>query len=544
MHAGFAARPTQPARDLRTTRLILLFLIVSFALALCCVCTRNIYDDEHTSLNFVHLYTSQIIQTANSSDVHPPGMYLLTHYAFEAIPSPRWMTLFVVFLLYAGLAVFVFALTPLFATLRGRICFLALATLSPQLLMWGLTFRWYGWWTPLALIVLVYAIQPMRVALPHITWMRSVVLAVLLAALFYLNYITLLFIVALAAALVFRYGFRPWKQYVVAFLVFLLLISLQLHAFYTVHLAGSHTQRASLLISFARLIQGLFVSEAFLPWHPIAIAALVCFGALIIFGALKIIRTWSVAGVLLTPQRGLAGIILFAVVFFLLITLSGLGMKPRNALILIATLAPLLALFVESLPSQVLQSGLLVFFLLWEGVGIEHLIVRRGLAKSNMNNHPEEVVAYIRQASSDCSVVVTYDPLLTLSLEESGMAHQLVVAPPGSTLAIRRPVFNGETCGSMDVYWVTSYLGGMGEGGEQLAKEMVAAESSRKGQIQTHDFSYDPDAARKRRFKKFGDNSDVPDFRYVVQSETISSTALSKILKLLPDYADASLAQN
>lgn len=542
MHAGYAARPTQPAIELATTRLVLLVLIVSFALSLGCVATRNIYDDEHSSLYFVRLSTSQIIQAANSSDVHPPGMYLLTHYAFKAIPSPRWMTLAVLVLMYAGLAVFVRNVTPLFATMRGRICFLALATLSPQLLMWGLTFRWYGWWTPLALIVLVHALQPEKVEVPHISYVRSSVVGILLAALFYINYITLLFTLALSAAVAFRYGSRPWKRYVVALIVFLLLVSPQLRAFYAVHLPGNHGQRANPLVSSARLLQGTFISEAYLPWHPIAVAALLCFGALITFGILRTIRPSSLSGALLATKRGLPSVILFAAVFFMLVALSGLGMKPRNALILIPTLAPLFALIVESLPSRALQSMLLVFFFLWEGVGIEHLILRRGLAKSNMNNHPEEVITYIRQASGSCSIVVTYDPLLTLRLEESSLPNLLVLAPPDSTLAVHRSAFNREACRVTDIYWVTSYLGGMGAGGEQLAKEMFAAKSPLKGQEQTRNFSYDPDAAGKRRFKLSDDRSELPDYRYVVQSARISAKDLSESLKLLPDYADASVA--
>lgn len=547
MWTGCAACPNPPARHLRATRLILFFLIVSFALSLCCVASRNIYDDEHTSLYFVRFSASQIIQAANSSDVHPPGMYLLAHYAFKVIPSPRWMTLFVLILLYAALSLFVFQITPLLATMRGRICFLALVTLSPQLLMWGLTFRWYGWWTPLALIVLVHALQPsVAVQSLRFSYPRAVVIAIMLAVLFYLNYITLLFIMALAAALLLRYGLKPWKHYALTLLLFLLFVSPQLHAFYSVHLAGSQKQRANPFVSFARLLQGTFPSEAYLPWHPVAIAAFLCFAVLSILGAIKAIRaarTLSTAGALLTPHRGLAGVILFALVFFVLLALSGLGMKPRNGLILVPTLAPMFALVVENLPSRAMQSALLMFIFLWEGIGIEHLILRRGLAKSNMNNHPEEVIAYIRQTSPKCSVLVTYDPLLTLTAEESGVDNLLVLAPSESTLSIHRAAFNLNACDPVEIYWVSSYLGGLGDGGKQFAKEMLGSEAVVKARLQSRSFDYDPEAARKRRLTQFRDASDLPDYRYVVQTAQISKAELSVISKQLPDFEDASITR-
>src|ERR1039458_1187485 len=104
--------PPSPPRNGRV--LTSAFLAVSLLVSLAFLSVRNIYDDEALSLAVVDSSVSQIIKAANTGDVHPPGMYLLAHFAYQAIPSPRWMTLFTLLLLYAGLSVFAFAVAPLF----------------------------------------------------------------------------------------------------------------------------------------------------------------------------------------------------------------------------------------------------------------------------------------------------------------------------------------------------------------------------------------------------------------------------------------------
>jgi hypothetical protein len=121
------------------------FLAISFILALVFLASRNIYDDEFTNLDYVGRSLQAIVHIANTEDVHPPGMYVLSHLAYLAIPSPRWMTLAPLLVLYAGLSAFVLTVAPLLTTRTSRICFLLLATLHPQLMMWSNSIRWYGW---------------------------------------------------------------------------------------------------------------------------------------------------------------------------------------------------------------------------------------------------------------------------------------------------------------------------------------------------------------------------------------------------------------
>jgi hypothetical protein len=529
--------------------LVVCFLILSFALALGCVALRNIYDDEHTSLTYVRLSVTQIVREANLADVHPPGMYLLAHFAFAAIPSPRWMTLIVVLLLYAGLGCFAFSLTPLLLTLRERVCFLALATLHPQLLLWGVTIRWYGWWTPLALATLVYALQPrVQRQSAQFGYARALVLGSALAALFYISYVTLVFALALAVALLFRYGPRPWKQYGVVVLCFAFLVWPQLGAFREVHMARSALQRSTPLVSLARLVQGTFSSEAYLPWDPMAVAAAVGFSALLALGLRRFVgkvRAGSLAQVLLRCDGGLASIVAFALSFGLLVAVSGLGAKPRNALILAPALAPLFALVVGSLRWVKLQSGVIVFVLLWEAIAMEHILGRHGLMKANRNDRPEEVIHLIQQTLAahpppGCSVLVTYDPLLTLTAEQSTIPNLLIEAPAETTLALRRPAFSTNGCIGIDIFWVRSSLGGFGAGGTALTERMTESKTAIEEPLSTHRLGFDPDAARKRRWTRFGDTTELADFRYVVESARIRVDQLPAVLGQLRGFRSAS----
>ncbi len=534
-----------PAR-LPGNTLAALFLALSFLLSLAFLAVRNTYDDEYSNLSYVGMSVPQVVHTANSTDVHPPGMYLLTNLAYRAIPSPRWMTLFTLLLLDAGLAVYLFSLAPLFPNRGAQVCFLLLAALHPQLLMWGNTIRWYGWWTGVALLTLVVALQPgARAAQPDesrdgllpLGYARSALLGLLLAALFFLNYITLVFGAALALTLLFRYGLRAWKQYLLVLAVFCPLVYRQIHPFLTVHIPGGQGQRSNPVLSLARLVEATLCSEAYLPWHPLAIIALLVFAGL---ASVAVLRGWrqvrehGASAALLTPHRGLASLVLFSLLFFVLVAAAGFGVKPRNGLLLIPTLAVPFALALGTLRPR-LRVAALVLLALWAGVGIGHLLLREGLTKSNMNNRPEELTRWIAaKGGADCSVVVTYDSLMALTLDESRLPRLEVLSPIASPVPVHLQAFPPSACPRIDLYRVSSYLGGMGLWGQQMQGEVNAAAPASS---QTLYLSRDPDAAAKRRFTFIKGASDLPDYRYVVTVNPVSPAEFGQIEQRLPDFA-------
>jgi hypothetical protein len=410
--------------------------------------------------------------------------------------------------------------------------------------MWGNTFRWYGWWTGLALVTLVVALQPDPSAVqPRLMYTRSVLLGLLLACLFYINYITLIFMITLSVAMFIRYSWGAWKRYLAVFAVFLALIVPQLHAFLTVHSVNSKGQRSGILLSVARLIEGVVCSEAYLPWHPLAILSVLIFLFLAIVGvrqAAHLSRSPSALLVAWKASNSLVSIVLFSLIFFALVALSGLGAKPRNGLLLLPVLAPLVALLVDTLRPIFAQYAFIGLIGLWSAVGVEHLLRRQGLAKANLINRPEEVVSFLRDTRGrDCSVVVTYDALLTLTLSTSNLQQLLVLSPDQNPIYRHRRPFNPTQCPRIDLNLVKSYTGGFGGSGGVLNSEMDAAARTVRGPWQTRQFSLDPDAARKRKLSFIGGASDLPDYRYTVTFAQIAPSSLNAIRRELPHFSAA-----
>jgi hypothetical protein len=530
------------------------FLLLSAALSIVLLAVRNLSDDEISSLNTITSPVSSILRLIAATDAHPPGMYLLGHFAFRVLPSFRWMNLFSTVVLYAGLVVFLSQVTPLLARTRSKICFLLIATLHPQLLMWGVTYRWYGWWTGLALIALTIALQPLQPK-PRFDLARASVLGLLLACLFYLNFITFLFAFALAAAMLLRYHTEPRTQLVVSALattvVFLALSAPQFPAMLTVHLPNGQSQRSGVLNSTLHLVQSIAASEAYLPWHPLAIAADLLFAVLCLRGLVLLLSLFSSRRGSETsfppPPTALVTILLFGLLFFALVAVTGLGGKPRNGLLLVVVFAPAAALITGTLHTRT-QTAILIFFACWSAVGITHLAGRYGLSKSSMISRPEQVAAFVRQTSGpDCSVIVTYEAILAFTITQANLPHAVVVSP------FREPVLGGShdlptsDCAHARLYAVQSYLGEPGDETQALQQQLQSASHFIDGPPRTDSFSFDPDAARKRSLARIpalglASAAALPDYRYVVISGPIDPRRIPPMRQAMPDYLSGYIA--
>jgi hypothetical protein len=533
-------------RKLNPHTLAAALIAVSAAFSVTVLAVRNLYDDEISALDLITSPIANILRTTAAKGVHPPGMYLLAHVAYRVVPSLRWMDLFPCLFVYAGLAIFLYQVTPLFARTRSQLCLLLLATLHPQLLLWNTTFRWYSWWTGLALITLTATLQP-RNPRPTLGAVRALALAVLLACLFYLNYITLLFVVALGAAMLLRYRARGWKRLLLPALlmlgVFCVLIAPQLHTMIAVHIPDSGDQRFNLVSSFLRLLQSISTSEAYLPWHPLAILAGLLFATLCVVGSIAGLRLLRRSASTDASGSGLASLLVFGLLFFLLVAVTGLGGKPRNGLLLIPVLASAAALIVGTLRPRA-QNAILLFFALWSAVGIAHILGRYGLTKASMNDRPEQVVAFVRQtAGPGCAIVVTHDIGLAFSLAQANLPRTLIVSP------YLPPIFGGSRslpggdCAQTRLYAVESYLGASSPWTQTLGSELKFSTGFIHGQPRVDRFSFDADARRKRSLARIpglgGDlaaAAALPDYRYVVTSGPVDRTDLEAMRKRIPDF--------
>ncbi len=513
------------------------FLLVSFLMALAFLAARNIYDDEIGTADLLPMSTARIIATMNHADVHPPGMYVLAHLGYQVIPSARWVTLFPLLCLYGGLTVFVLAVLPLFRGTATRLAFLLFAMLHPQLLMWGNSIRWYPWWTGVALLAVVVAQDPRDPERRELAFGRAAGLGLLLGCMFYLNYITIIFSLALVAGMVVRYGWRVWRPLVVTAFVALAIVAPQLHAFLTVHLRGSGGQRSKAAVSTARLLQSLICSEAFLPWHPMAVLAAVMWlviGMVAVLRAVRFVRARPF-GVLPDDERCLISLLVLSFMLVGLVAVTGLGGKPRNGLVLVPLLAPAMALAVGSLRRREIRLAAMGFFVLWSGWGIAHLLRREGLTKSGMNNRPDEVLRFIESSrGSECSVVVTYDPVLSFFLVESHLPRQLVLTLTQNSLYRSAAPFAAKDCGATKLYVVQSYLGGFGGYETILPDQLRAAVKFIHAPMAVNKFSFDPDAGMKRRLTFVGGSAGLPDYRYMVGSGEMDGAKLGELEAAMP----------
>ncbi len=541
-------------RKLNPRSLAAVFLLVSAVVSIAVLAMRNLYDDELSSLDLVIGPARNILHHTAVANVHPPGMYLLAHVAYLILPSFRWVNLFPAAFLYAGLSFFLLQVTPLFARARSQVCLLILATLHPELLMWGACFRWYGWWTGLALIALTIALQP-REPTPSLSSARAATLGLLLASLYYLNYITFLFAIALAVAMLLRYRIQPLRELLLrgllACAVCFVLIAPQLHTMFAVHLQQNSTQRDGVATSFLRLLQAIAASEAYLPWHPLAILSCIFFAALLVAGATapwrRQRRTADREG--LQANTALTAITVFGVLFFLLIAVSGLGGKPRNGLLLIPVLAPAVACAVGTFRPRV-QDAALLFLALWGAVGIAHLLGRYGLAKASMNDRPEQVVSFVQQTSGGgCSVVVTTDAGLAFSFAQSRLPRLLIVS------TYHESVFGGARslpavdCAHTILYAIQSYAGGESAWQRRISKELWSSTESFMAPPRMHSFNLDPEASRKRSLARMpllghdlADAAQLPDYRYVVSFAPIRRADVEAMRQRMPDFISGASA--
>ena len=540
--------PRQHISNSAVRRFTIFTLALSAIVAVAVLGARNLYDDEILSLPIITSAPLAIIRFAATSDVHPPGMYLLAHLALRLLPSFRWMNLIPMAVLYGGLWWFVVDFVPLFRRPVSQALFLLLATLHPQLLLWGTSYRWYSWWTGIALITIVVAIQPRR-SKPSLSFGRSIGVGLLLACLLYLNYITVLFAIALGLSIALRYRAFPKLQTLLAVGtisgVFAVACAPQLRILISNQLARSGPQRSSLISSFAHLMYATLASEAYLPWHPLAVVTatvLVC----------ALVAACFQAGKRDVGERAegsaLSSLTAFTVCFFLLVAFSGLGGRPRNGLLLAPTFAAVFAYAAGRLSMRI-QQVLLVFLALWSAGGIGHMLLRTGLAKATMIDRPEQVASFIRATQTGCSVVVTYDPLLAFSVSHPRIPGTFVLSAFVSPIA--ESTVPPPECSEPTLYVVHSYIGGRAEAATKINRELDAATRFIAGPIQRASFSFDPDAARKRslgRFPGFGGDLNsaarLPDYRYTVIAGRIPAATLSQLRSQLPHFCTPDQCRN
>jgi hypothetical protein len=396
--------------------------------------TRNLYEDEVNSFLLIPQPVAAIWTMANSTDVHPPGMYVLSHFFYSWTQSERWAAAGSLAFLIVGLLVFAHAalqsLEPRHQATAGLFC--ALAFLHPHLLMWAATVRWYPYWTGLALIVLTCGLRlgkyesAGRAAAPSLPLAAGLGLAA--GVMVYINYLTLPFLAAFAAAYLVRFGlaWRPFLSLCTLLATAALIGAPQAGVLLRVHLTNGGSQSAPLFVAAARLVHGIIFSEALLPWNAAGILFTLLGAPLCGYGiSSALMRRFQ-------PRQGsdaAAALALFFVCMLAFGVLTQTGAKPRNFILLCPIFAYLAAYGYGELPwpawhSHTARAAALLLPAFWITSGAAHLLTKTGTAKGGLNDRPEQVVQLLQTVGQGhCVVIFTHEAPLTYVLNRAAAGH-------------------------------------------------------------------------------------------------------------------------
>lgn len=456
------------SKDLRMLVLGLI-LTIGLTFTLLINANRNIYDDELTSAARIVTPMSQIIRVANSGDVHPPGMYLLSRIGYLLTRSIRWTTVFPLLVWLVGLASFLYYSSQLFQSTSLYALFAVICIFHPHVLMWTNSIRWYPYWSGIALVTISLLILRDNSTNSSylLSWEHVAILGVGLAILFYISYLTVIlgFWLVISLLVYYRLNKRNLLLISSALLLSGLLSIPQLNPLFKVHLQNSASQTFGLYKSTFKLLYGLSIGEAVLPWHPLSIGVtcvvtLPCVIGLIWYSKHNLI-SWNKKRDYKITSFGV-----FLIGMILTGAISGLGWKPRSFLVLIPIVVLLLTLGGREIKHKVWHVVAIVMVVLLLVQGGYNIYMKDGTAKGGINDPLEKVVnAIYERTDTDKAIIFTHHPALAwylnkfrdkrrLEWEIISLYGRLDSLPPGTPPHVSEPE---------KIVFVESFIGSLKE---------------------------------------------------------------------------------
>jgi hypothetical protein len=388
-----------------TTRHILYIL---YGLAFIVYCTVALmsygFDDEFFNILLIEKHGLNAFFVTQTMDVHPPLSYIINSVLYRAFGDWGIVRLFSASALCASLIYLCEYIKTKDGELVAILTFILLAS-SPALLLWGTSVRWYAYFLPILIWLLV---------LPKTQgWSMWVKLGVGLVGLGYTGYLAFV----LAPALVLFYWLSSsqqfevkLKQLSVSIGVAALLYSPQLLTFLNVHFPNRESQTGSLFLSFAGFFIAQFSNQGV---FPLSIAALVsATGTLLILYVT--LRSQPIQKLSTNPKC------MSYVLFSILIVASGVAAKFRN--LVIAT--PLQLIWFASIKPNVSMKKLfyigMVFIIVGNFWGSVNVYRHQDTTKNSWNFPVKEVLSIIKKEYEACdkdAIIFTHDPTLSYHLK-------------------------------------------------------------------------------------------------------------------------------
>lgn len=390
----------------------------------------SLYDDEISNVRQVEgRDIASIIHTANSTDVHPPGSYVVNALALRLLGS--WESVKIAGGCLNALALAVFLFMAFGSLTQGqRLLLTGLLATASTTLLWGASVRWYSYFNPIftvALALLLFSSLGRTV--------RSLILGVAAVLLFHLSYAAVCAVLILILVHVGR-DYQEWKRNEVIGLASMGALALvvclpQLQVFLHVHMANQGHQTGGPVAALIQTGTTLVVGNAVFPAAPLPIlyAAVVCATCLF----------WLFARPKAPLQRlvatGLAaGVLLMAIL--------GIGIKPRNSVFLLPLAALVLCWAITALPPWAAAATTAVLSV-FQATGLHNLLVHADTLKGSYNSDFRAAMRQILQWQSVCGgvTVFNHDPVLTYLVDLAGLPQS---SPYETTARPRITISRGE----------------------------------------------------------------------------------------------------
>jgi len=393
----------------------LLVLAIFGVTAILAVLNGSFYDDEIFTIQQVTANgVLSLIHIMNSTDVHPPGAYVINRFLFDVLGG-RWDLLKMADGLIngLGLASFYWIAWPKLAP-RVRLYLLCLLATATTLVLWGTSVRWYAYYNPLFMVTLAVLLfsDMSRNA-------RAMALCGAGVLLFHINYVAFCSVpVLLAAHLTREWSTLRRSKHDLAFLLVALCVAFalcvpQLIIFLTVHLKSDIPEQGSAASSLLQTATILGLGSAVFPLAPLPLLT----AAVIAVGGLY---------ALMRPLQAYERIALVALVTgLLLMTLSGLGARPRNAAYLLPLVWLLIASLLAKLP-RVPQLVTAIIVACFQLLGLKNVIAHEGTSKGSYNTDFSAVLGQLEHWHASCGgrfVVFTHDVVVSDMLRRAAMTQ-------------------------------------------------------------------------------------------------------------------------
>jgi hypothetical protein len=393
------------------------------------------FDDEIASIRLIEEARSlrDVIALANGGDVHPPLGYAVDYALVHLLGQFKAVQVVAGLANSAALAGFVWLAGRALPPRAWRLLVLLAATCATAI-MWGASLRWYAWFNPVFALALGAVLWGKWRPLPC-----ALVLAAAAVILFHTSYLAVIAAPVLGMLWVSRYRTmvkpREWLWLGGIILGTALLCLPQAIVFLSVHLPSQSHQRGGLAMAFVQSAITLILGNAVFPLGLIPLAAVLAQCLALLMFALTA-----------SPQQRARwlGLATAVAAGLLLLALSGLGYKPRNAVFLLLAMLPLLAVSLAALPARGRVLALAVIAAA-QLSGYANVARHQDTGKRSFNTPYALMLARLPALTAGCRhTVIAHDDevlayiLPATALQSRPFAQETILLAPGDCVAMEQ----------------------------------------------------------------------------------------------------------